>query len=112
MTTGPATPNRLLDVAASLISVAGLAPGGCEFETPGVTGCIITRHSGSPGCVQGGASLREEMGLSQVWGSGSLGHSGDSMDAGLVPEFWKDPLWASLSPQHCPQQWCVGGVQF
>lgn len=41
------------------------------------------------------------MGLSLVWGSGRPSHW-DSVDRGLVPQFWKDPPREGPSRQHCP----------
>lgn len=41
------------------------------------------------------------MGLSLVWGSGRPSHW-DSVDRGLVPQFWKDPPREGPSHQHCP----------
>lgn len=35
---------------------------------------------------------------SQARGSGSLSHPGHSVEPELVPQFWKDPPWVSLSP--------------
>lgn len=43
------------------------------------------------------------MGLSLVWGSERPSHW-DSVDRGLVPQFWKDPPREGPSRQHCPHR--------
>lgn len=59
-------------MAASFIPGPRPGPWGSDFETPGVAGCVsLSLGTQSPLAALGWSSLREKMGLPQVWGSGA-----------------------------------------